>query len=818
MTNAVGPVFTGGFEEFVTQDESGAQYTILYLPDLNNDKLQREGKPPVYYWVPGTIRMARFGDTGDFKFRHMHFVGVLNEDLHAGVEGRAEVTGGLLSFTTTARYPTAILQQAEQQLLNKFRGDDNRYWGWRTRAAPQFSIAPIRSNTVSITNLAPGADGTAAAEGISNGAGGGAPGVPGNPSGGSRNIVGRADLNQRVIHGRNSNISNLDAWAWQLQGQGPGSVTGGENAYAGLIGALPSEMIWAGFKGGSSPISVAQNMQMPVWSQEIYIKITGEWDRIFQHFSAHANASYLWFAGDIKAEFNQLRISGGINVELQVDGTIPGAGDMTKEIDKRIDMVIEKFMQQASQRIFEPAPPEVEAAEAPSGGIFSSIFGGGGLALKYRRDETKLKLFYEETRNHRYLQPNTISSSFEGFYNAIKSDPEAEKKYFTRLILGDLSRKVTRVVKPVVNWPDPAKEWVGEPVAFLSAEIGYPGPTGSLQWLPNVFQSTDTTDQTTWKPAFALREKDEIANPPQGWEPDKAYIRRRVHLSEPIGATDNRYVKIDVEKNVIEIDPIEGTLSSEQVLEVRADSVGKLEVGPIEIDAMLQDASQVINVEFMPRGRKHDGSERTVTKFDWHHDDVDAERFWEIYTGQLDYTPFYDYRVQVTVKGTIFTPGMSWRGPWVEGQGNGPLMVHVPRPDEAGVTSRNLTAREIMSDEPIDIDRPDAGMPVITTPTAPPTTVSGSPVPVTNGSNGANGSNGSGSGTGMPPSTTTKKVDDDMELVGGYNVGKSVGSPPDDNDDSASHTDDDKRGVPSEPYAAEKPERLELVPEGWIEE
>nr|WP_052739270.1 hypothetical protein [Methanosarcina mazei] len=143
MVDAVGPVFTGGFEEFVVNGESGEQYTILYLPDRNNDQLQREGKAPVYYWVPGQVRLARFGDTGDFKFRHIHFVGVMDEQTHVGVEGRAEVVGGLLSFTTTSRYPTSVLKQAEEQLLNKFRGNNDRYWGWRTQAAPMFRIAPV---------------------------------------------------------------------------------------------------------------------------------------------------------------------------------------------------------------------------------------------------------------------------------------------------------------------------------------------------------------------------------------------------------------------------------------------------------------------------------------------------------------------------------------------------------------------------------------------------------------------------------------------------------------------------------------------------
>ena len=41
MANAVGPAFTGGFESFVVNDETNEQYTILYLPDRNNEELQR---------------------------------------------------------------------------------------------------------------------------------------------------------------------------------------------------------------------------------------------------------------------------------------------------------------------------------------------------------------------------------------------------------------------------------------------------------------------------------------------------------------------------------------------------------------------------------------------------------------------------------------------------------------------------------------------------------------------------------------------------------------------------------------------------------
>ncbi|MGB9927610.1 MAG: hypothetical protein ACPK85_04325 [Methanosarcina sp.] len=803
MVDAVGPVFTGGFEEFVINGESGEQYTILYLPDRNNDQLQREGKAPVYYWVPGQVRMARFGDAGDFKFRHIHFVGVLDEQTHVGVEGRAEVVGGLLSFTTTSRYPTSVLKQAEEQLLNKFRGNNDRYWGWRTQAAPMFRIAPIRDNRTAITNLAPSRNGTAPAENIGGAVSGPTGGTPGEvaPPGAPRSLVRRADLKKHVIHGRASSASNLDAWAWEIQGQGPGSVTGGENAFAGLVGAFPSELIWAGFHGAASPLVVTQYLTLPVWSQEIWLKITGNWDRIFQHFSAHANARYLWFAGDIKAEFNNLRINGDIKVELAVDGTIPGAENIEKEINKRIDLITQKFMDEAAKRIFEPAPPTVEPAQAPSGGIFSGIFGwGGGFALKYRRDETHLNLKYEETRYHRYLQPTTISSSFEGIYNEMKRDPEAEKKYFVRLVMGDLSRKVTRIVKPVVNWPDPAKNWVGEPVAFLSAEIGYPDENGNKQWMAHVFQSTDTTDQTNWSPAFALRKESEVSNPPDDWNPDITYVRRRVHLTEPMGMTDNPFVKVDVEKNVIDIDPEGGIPSTDNILEIRADSAGKLEAGPIDIDVVLQDNTQVVTVEFKPGGRKADGSERPVVKFQWKFDDQENPRYWEIFTGQPDYAPIYDYRVTVNVKGTLFSRGMTWTGPWAPGLGNGPLMIHVPTPEEEGVTTRRMAPRQVATEsaigQPLEESKPSSSAP----PTGKP---GGTTQPVTE----------------PPGKPRTENVSEKSEehVVSGYTVNQpKIEAPP--GESKSSKAEAAKKAGRTKKAASEKIEELEELTgeKSWV--
>src|SRR5699024_5811319 len=53
--------------------------------------------------------------------------------------------------------------------------------------------------------------------------------------------------------------------------------------------------------------------------------------------------------------------------------------------------------------------------------------------------------------------------------------------------------------------------------------------------------------------------------------------------------------------------------------------------------------------------------------------------------------PYYRYQVTATVKGTLFRKGQSWTGPWTSANGNGPIIVDVPPPDGAGVTTRALT-------------------------------------------------------------------------------------------------------------------------------
>jgi hypothetical protein len=652
----------------------------MYLPDLKNDLLQKEGKPPVYYWMPAGVRIARKNaDSGDYKFHMLHFVGVQSGDTTVGVGANTtrEVAGGVITFTTTAAPPLGELEASQQALLNIFRGSDDKFWGWRTSVAPAFRPMPVMGCVTSLTNLSPQPNGATPVSSVPRGIGPGAP----------RDIrlapSVRSAIMPRTVREGSELSSNLDPWFINLQGQGEGNINLlGETAYAGLMGSMPAAILWASFHGSSGVVVARQDYKLKFWAPLVEITIKGHWDKIFEHFSAAVSAHYLWASADIQVEINNMRTNGTIEVSVQVDPTIPGADKMQADIDKKTDIVLTKFMDAAQKMIFEPPPPKVDPAHADSG----SGPWGVGLALKYRRDTTNLDLNYHEKREMAYIQNQTISSSLTGFYDEIKADPANENKYFTTLYLDDWDRKVTRTIKPVVNWPDPSRKWVGEPVAFLSAQVGYPDTQGALQWSGRMFQATDPPD-AVFQPAMAKKKLSEVSNPPSGWQPDITFVKRKVHFTEPPDESTYPYARVFIEQNVVDLDPgPNGTPTNEINLDVRADSAGKLDVGPIALNVDLDSPKQIVEISFQCLGTSIQGAPRNITKFQWTYSDQTEPRYWAIYTGQLDFVPKYRYQVHVVIKGSLFTKGMEWTGPWVETNGNGPLMLSVPTPEDAGVT------------------------------------------------------------------------------------------------------------------------------------
>lgn len=55
--------------------------------------------------------------------------------------------------------------------------------------------------------------------------------------------------------------------------------------------------------------------------------------------------------------------------------------------------------------------------------------------------------------------------------------------------------------------------------------------------------------------ATAVKAAGDVANPPAGWSPDKTFVKRRVHFGEPPNETENPFVRVSIEKNVVDLDP-----------------------------------------------------------------------------------------------------------------------------------------------------------------------------------------------------------------------------------------------------------------------
>ncbi|HEU5145442.1 MAG TPA: hypothetical protein VFT90_01945, partial [Chryseosolibacter sp.] len=423
-TTALGPTLAGGMQPIVKDG-----YELIYYPDVNNDALQREGKPPVFYWLPNYVHLARKdGDpNGPLMISVIRFAGMQSQETNVGVTGNEEVAGGVLAFTVTSAPPDHVLQQSQDQITQLFQGKSDFFWGIRSNQTPIFRPVVILNNITAVSNVSPSADGSVPAPAADPAPA--APGVPapannGNAPRSYRTVPVPPMITRQGFTPKNfgkTRDANLDLWYWNMQGQGNGSVDPmGQNAYSALLGTYPTSIIWAAFHGAYTPIFVQQALKVKFWVPVIEITIRGNWDKVFSHFSAAATGRYMWFSGDIKAEFNNMRTNGTVEVEVKVDTTIPGSDQISKYVDEKTNLVFEKFMEQAKKMIFDPPQPQVEAAQASSGafGIW-----GVGLALKYRRDETKLELYYHEKRQMSYLQDHTISSSLEGLNEEIQNNP-----------------------------------------------------------------------------------------------------------------------------------------------------------------------------------------------------------------------------------------------------------------------------------------------------------------------------------------------------------------------------------------------------------
>src|SRR5262249_48952107 len=151
-TNALGPTLAGGLQPIV---ENG--FELVYLPDVNNSDLQREGKPPVFYYIPNQIRLARKNgqENGDYLFNLIRFAGKQTSSTTIGVEGEREVAGGVVTFTITGLVPARTRGRRQRKTLARGTARHTSSGGTPPATRPVFPPAVAAANPTPIPTVAP---------------------------------------------------------------------------------------------------------------------------------------------------------------------------------------------------------------------------------------------------------------------------------------------------------------------------------------------------------------------------------------------------------------------------------------------------------------------------------------------------------------------------------------------------------------------------------------------------------------------------------------------------------------------------------------
>ena len=99
--------------------------------------------------------------------------------------------------------------------------------------------------------------------------------------------------------------------------------------------------------------------------------------------------------------------------------------------------------------------------------------------MKVQHDESQLTLDFEEEIDETYIKDNVISAHLMGFYEVLRNDKEAEKKYFDTVHLDEGFRKVHVIASARAYWPDASGNG-GDPIEQLILQVGYPDSSGAI--------------------------------------------------------------------------------------------------------------------------------------------------------------------------------------------------------------------------------------------------------------------------------------------------------------------------------------------------
>ncbi|UKJ08519.1 hypothetical protein [Solitalea lacus] len=602
----------------VKAEEAGINYSLIVFPDFNNEAMKTGPQKKMhFYYMPDKVRLART-DNNDYQFSFLRFKGVLNKDYNMGIEqGQLEPGGGIVNFGVTLKVPEAVMQIAKQ----KIRTDK----GISSDIAIELGQVPIIESEMEV------------------------------------NLDEIATSLPEIVKDDTGTSTALKVW-----GKGKNNCdANGVSAMSATMGVIPASIIEEGFKGATGNISVRNLVKAKFKVEPYKATLEGDYTAIYKHFSAALGGHYMFASADLKGAYNSAVEKGVIKRSVTMDP------QFLKEADKavylaRLDMVYDKFMKWIETTMMDKKPEPPKAAETKSGGI--GKLWGVGFSFKAEVNTKQINLSYNEEIREAYIQENIIGGTLEGLFNEIKANVDAKDKYFREVFLGEAYQKVHIQATSRAFWPEEGV--LGDPIDKIMIEVGYPDSKGKMVIKNSALYMPDSTGEITTnstgkyvtKPAVWTKDNPNaifLFDFPKisGPNADKILVKKHIYYkANPKVLITSK--KIDIEE-----------LTDQHSIEVFADTLGTLRVGPITIDTTLVDNIDVLIIF-------KQGKRKEIMKFNT--TNLEEERYFEVFMKSDTEDIPWSYQVEVVVKNKPLKPAIRWKGEEIKSVGNGPLVAVVP--------------------------------------------------------------------------------------------------------------------------------------------
>ena len=654
--SAAGPFWGPNFLE-VGISTDGQPTTLQIFADINNDRLRQLNKPRYFYILPNRVYLAKDG-IGRYMLDFIKFAGVLSADNNIGATGQEEVAGGVLSFSSTLELPPGVLDSVKDQITTMIKSDPS----FKTHplfqlpaSQPQINLGfvPIDASEVAVSNL-------------------------------TMNDITSDPAKQQAD----------DKWLWRMQGEGKGSIDpNGFNSNVAMVGQFPAALIASGLHGENTPIMVHNALKLRFRCKPIQIVVNANVSKIFENFSSNTKYKDDWNQINIQTVFQENSLSQYITVKM-----IFGDQEIDdKEKKAYMDIAQDaqnKMFDQIKSYIFDRQEPKVDPAVAADThsrqlvkdySLFWGLYNhyseqdsdnGYSYAFKSNVDITQFNSTFTYTLEGPYSILTVASGTMSGLFNEIKAKPELEQAYIQFVNLGDAFKKIHVIATSRANWPD--SNAAGDPLDKLTLSVGYTDSNGVIQYsnsgryydnLSKKLSAPNDTAPAIWTKddkdrvfVFEFAVNENIAKDLQ----NKIFIKRTVAYK-----MDPR-VKINDDNTVLI--PEEPTTDTQ--IEVKANIVGHLIVGPLNLDVNLDQHTE-IEVTF-----EKNGFDPTTWLFSAAN--INDKKVFELWTNENTTLISWTYKVKVTYKSFGLMPAITYEAAPTPMQGSYPngIMLHIPPPPD----------------------------------------------------------------------------------------------------------------------------------------